>query len=66
MKHPKVQLDCRGLPAAVAVLRIKQAIHVASKDSLSIMARLSRNCGADRVMAGLRGEDLDVQLVLSD
>lgn len=63
MSHMTTAIDCRGLGAALAVLRIKQAIHAAPEHALPLQARLGEGCAADAVAAGLRAQACDVRLV---
>lgn len=51
-------LDCRGLPEAITVLRIKQALHCAPSDNQEFRVQISEECCPDTVEAGL-GADAD-------
>lgn len=59
----ELNLDCRGLPAAIAVLRIKLALHSASDDDPHVRAQLGEACCADAVLSGLRADASCVRLV---
>ena len=55
-------LDCRGLPEAIAVLRIKQALHCATTDTQRFRVQISDACCPDTVEAGLGADAACVSL----
>ncbi|WP_138469346.1 hypothetical protein [Poseidonocella sp. HB161398] len=55
-------IDCRGLSAPLAVLRIKQAILNVPGHALPLLAQLDDGCAPDAVAAGLRAHACDVRL----
>lgn len=65
MSHSNTAIDCRGLGVAIAVLRIKQAIHDAPDHALPLRVHLGDGCERDEVAFGLRAMACDVRL-LSD
>lgn len=60
--QPHESLDCRGLPEAVTVLRIKQALHCATTDTQRFRVQISDTCCADTVEAGLGADATNVSL----
>lgn len=48
----ELTLDCRGLPEAIAVLRIKQALECHGETGL-LTAQIDADCSVKRVRAGL-------------
>ncbi len=56
-------LDCRGLPEALAVLRIKQALHCASMDTAKVHVQISEDCCQDAIQTGLRSENACVAVM---
>ncbi|MGB0660247.1 MAG: hypothetical protein ACPGNV_08690 [Mangrovicoccus sp.] len=46
-------LDCRGLTEAIAVLRIKQALHCATEDDPRFHVQISANCCPSALQSGL-------------
>lgn len=63
MTQPTTFLDCRGLSAALTVLRIKQTMIGRADCGLPIDVLVDETCcNAERVSASLTGESTDVQL----
>ncbi|MBT8153080.1 hypothetical protein KMP13_04090 [Epibacterium ulvae] len=56
-------LDCRGLPEALAVLRIKQALHCTSLDDLKVCVQISEDCCQDAIQSGLQSESACVAVM---
>lgn len=64
MTQPTTFLDCRGLSAALTVLRIKQTMIGRADCGLPIDVLVDETCcNAERVSACLTGESADVQLL---
>ena len=59
-------IDCRGLPTAIALLRIKQALLNLSSQAGPVLARLNRGAASDKIAAGLREQASRVRFVSGD
>ena len=66
MSNRTVTIDCRGLPTAIAVLRIKQALQNLSARHEPIIARVSRASLHNEIAAALRARACSVRLVSGD
>lgn len=62
MSKLNATIDCRGLPPAIAVLRIKQSLHHVSESGGPVLAHLSRESEHRLVAAGLRAASSRVRL----
>lgn len=59
-------IDCRGVPTAIAVLRIKQALQNLSARAEPMIARLSANAAKSEIAAALRSKARSVRLVSTE
>lgn len=64
MKDCNMTVDCRGLPEAIVVLRIKQALQKQPKLSGYLVAQLARGCDSGEVSSALHADAARVRFVV--
>ena len=66
MSQLESTIDCRGLPDALTVLRIKQAILSKTKKDFRLDAVVDVNCDCSRITASLPGAIEGLSLLKSE